>query len=86
MHALDRLNEQRIRILDVRQAIANDAPEVIENYPTHARGPCCLVLCFTPTGDPYHVVCTHPPDVWVVTVYYPDDRWTPDFKRRRTDI
>ena len=83
-HFLDRLLEREIELSDVADAIREDAPEVIEDYPNDPRGPSALILCQGPTGGWYHVQCSYPPTVWLVTVYRPDlALWTEDLRRRR---
>lgn len=83
-HTLDRAHSRNLDIEDVGDGMREDAPEIIEDYPDDPRGPSCLVLCQSPHGDDwYHIVCTHPPDVRLITVYRPDaDRWSDDLRRR----
>ena len=45
---------------------------VLENYPEHRRGACCLVGGSSDAGRPLHVVCTtRNPVLIVITVYEP---------------
>lgn len=68
---------------DLIEAIGNDTPEVIEDYPEDARGHSCLVWgraskCII------HVNCTASDRPFLVTCYRPDEgQWTADLKRRR---
>ena len=83
-HFLTRLRERGIKLIDVADAIREDAPEVIEDYPDDARGASCLILCEAVDGTRYHVQCGYPPDAWLITVYVPDPRlWSRDLRRRR---
>jgi len=60
---------------------------VIENYPDHQRGPCCLVCGRTSPGRFLHVVCTTALDVIVIiTVYEPKPpKWVTPFERGGRD-
>jgi hypothetical protein len=57
---------------------------VLEDYPEHRRGPCCLVLGYTKRGRPLHVVCTSSlPALVVITVYEPQPpKWATPTQRR----
>ena len=70
--------KQGISRVDLRAAICDDSPEVIEDYPDDWRGPACLVLGWADMVRPVHVVVGygHSPEVAVevVTVYEPDAR------------
>jgi hypothetical protein len=82
-HAVDQTIVRRIRVQEIREAIASG--EMIEDYPEDKYGPSCLVLGFTASGRPLHVQCSYPsrPRVKIITVYEPDpERWI-DFRERR---
>ena len=82
-HFLDSLLDRGIAMDAVAGAVRDDEPEIIEDYPADAQGASCLILCKDRTGTCYHVVCSHPPAVWLITVYEPDPaRWTQDFRQR----
>jgi hypothetical protein len=84
VHAATALFDRGIDPDRLFDAIAYDAPEIIEPYPTDPRGPCGLILCFDEHGDAYHAVCGYPPSVQLVTAYIPDPaRWSSDLRRRR---
>ncbi len=84
LHTWDRISDRDLALPDVIAGVCADAPEIIEDYPEHRRGPCCLILCQGPSGKMYHVLVTHPPRIWLITVYEPDPgRWSADLRRRR---
>jgi hypothetical protein len=82
-HAVDQSILRRIRVQELREAIA--AGEVIEDYPNDKYGPSCLILGFTAAGRPIHVQCSYPsrPLVKVVTLYEPDPAQWVNFRQRR---
>ncbi len=61
--------------------------QVIENYPDHQRGPCCLVCGWVGSARFLHVVCTTMREVIVViTVYEPTaPKWVTPFQRGGKD-
>jgi hypothetical protein len=72
LHASGEMTEEGISLDDVSEAIASGDAEVVENYPDHRRGACCLVAGRTQQGRPLHVVCTSAqPAVIIITVYEP---------------
>ncbi|MFN8634838.1 MAG: DUF4258 domain-containing protein [Chloroflexota bacterium] len=61
--------------------------EIIEDYPSHPYGPCCLVLGRTRQGRVLHIVCSCRAVVDIITVYEPDlTEWDADFRTRRGTI
>jgi hypothetical protein len=69
-HAHEEMVAEGITLQDVFEALARG--EILENYPEHRRGPCCLVNGLTGRGRPLHVVCTTAqPLLIVITVYEP---------------
>ena len=56
---------------------------VVENYPEHKRGPCCLVCRDMMDGRFVHVVTTTSLEVAVIiTAYEPkQDKWVTPFER-----
>jgi len=83
-HVVDQSVIRRISVREIREAFANG--QIVEDYPDDKYGPCCLVLGFTLTGRPLHILCSYPsrPLVKIVTLYEPDpDQWI-DFRRRRS--
>ena len=85
-HALQQMlrPDRMIRRVEVRQVI--EEGEVIEDYPTDARGHSCLLLGAGVEGRPIHVVCSPKDDfLAVITAYLPDEQeWLDDFKVRVT--
>jgi hypothetical protein len=82
-HILERLFQRNIKIDDIKTALMNG--EIIEQYPTDYPFPSCLVLGYTKTGVPLHIVCgSNDVGLWLVTAYFPDlSEWFEDFKQRR---
>ena len=70
LHAAREALSERISLDDIRQALL--AGQVLEDYPDHPRGPCCLIYGTTRAGRNLHLVVTteHSP-VRVITVYEP---------------
>jgi hypothetical protein len=56
---------------------------VLENYPDHKRGACCLVCGQADSGRYLHVVCsTDRPELIIITMYEPKPpKWETPFKR-----
>jgi len=83
-HALQQMlrPDRMIRRSEVRQVV--EEGEVIEDYPTDARGRSCLLLGTGTEGRPIHVVCAPKEDyLAVITTYLPDEHeWTTDFRKR----
>lgn len=69
-HAQQEMVEEDISLDDVLEAVRQ--AEILEPYPEHRRGSCCLVHGVTGEGRPLHVVCTtaHPVLI-LITVYEP---------------
>ena len=82
-HAQQEMIEENITLNEVLQAIAT-AP-ILENYPEHRRGACCLLNGLTPNGRPLHIVCTTAQSVLIViTVYEPKPpKWVSPAQRRQ---
>jgi hypothetical protein len=69
-HAQQEMIEDDVPLDEVLQAIAN--AQILENYPAHKRGACCLLSGNTRRGRPLHVVCTSElPTLIIITVYEP---------------
>ena len=84
-HAHREMAEESILLDEVLAAI--DAGDVLENYPNHRRGPCCLLHGRTGPGRDLHIVCTTvQPMLVIITVYEPrPPKWpTPTRRSART--
>jgi hypothetical protein len=84
-HAQQEMAEENITLDEVLQAIA--AASILENYPEHQRGACCLLNGLTKDNRFLHIVCTTTrPILIVITVYEPKPpKWVTPTQRRRKD-
>jgi len=82
-HADEEARGESISVLDVREAIKNG--EIIEDYPAHRRGPCCLIYARLSSGRDVHlVVTTEKTPLRVITVYEPGSAyWVTPRQRKR---
>lgn len=83
-HADEEAREEDISLQEIRQAI--EYGEIIEDYPEHRRGPCCLINSRVSNNRNIHLVITVekiPPRV--ITVYEPKEPYwiTPEQRRKR---
>ena len=70
LHAQQEMAEEGISLDEALQAIASG--EIIEDYPEHRRGACCLLGGRTRAGRYLHLVCTTArPYLIMVTAYEP---------------
>ena len=70
LHAMQAAYADAISPDDIRQALING--QILEDYPHHRRGACCLIYGDTEAGRPVHVVCTsNRQPVLIITVYVP---------------
>ena len=81
LHGHQKMVEEDISYEVLREALLQC--QVIENYPEHQRGPCCLVYGHISDERFLHVVCTTTLEVIVViTVYEPKEpKWVTPFRR-----
>ena len=69
-HGLEEALAEEISVDDIREAVVNGM--ILEDYPEHQRGPCCLMYGRTMNGRNLHVVVTKDTTpVVVITVYEP---------------
>ena len=80
-HAQQEMVAEGILLAEILEAISSS--ELIEHYPEHRRGACCLILGYTRTRRPLHVVCTtEAPVLIIITVYEPKPpKWVTPTKR-----
>ena len=81
-HAREAMRDEAITLDEVLEAIATG--EMLENYPAHRRGACCLLAGRTAAARPLHMVCTSTQPVLVlITVYEPQPpKWLTPTQRR----
>jgi len=73
-----------IEAADLEQAVLRG--NIIEPYPDAPRGPSCLILGFSKSGKPLHIVCGNieEEEILIVTAYEPDpEEWEKDWKTRK---
>jgi uncharacterized protein DUF4258 len=82
-HAQVEMDGEEITLDEVLAAIADG--QILENYPEHRRGQCCLLYGRTPKGRDLHVVCTTAqPILIIITVYEPvPPKWVSPIQRRQ---
>ncbi len=83
-HAKAEMKNENISEEDVLDAIANG--QILEDYPTHQRGACCLLGGAANNGRHIHVVCTTAQSpMIIITVYEPKPPWwvTPTQRRSK---
>ena len=81
-HAQQETFAEAFTLDDVVAAIGTG--DLLEDYPDHRRGSCCVLGGRTEAGRPVHVVCTtgHPV-VIIMTVYEPlPPKWVTPTQRR----
>ena len=81
-HAQQKMIEENILLDDVFEAV--DAGQILEDYPKHRRGACCLINGLTQDGHSLHIVCTTAqPVLIIITVYEPKlPKWITPTQRR----
>lgn len=83
-HADEEREVEKITMADIEQTLYSG--EIIEDYPKDPGGPSCLVLGYTSTGYPIHIVCGQTPSkkLRIITVYTPSfPKWIDPRTRRR---
>lgn len=81
-HAQQEMVEEGITLDEMLEAAATG--QILENYPQHRRGACCLLNGLTQNGRSLHIVCTTArPVVIIITVYEPTPpKWITPTQRR----
>ncbi|MGH2355962.1 MAG: DUF4258 domain-containing protein [Chloroflexota bacterium] len=81
-HAQQEMAEEEITLDEVLEAIASG--QILEDYPEHRRGACCLLGGSTRDGRQSHVVCTTSrPVLIIIPVYEPrPPKWVTPTQRR----
>lgn len=81
-HAQQEMVEDEIILDDILETIATG--QILENYPEHRRGACCLLNGLTRDNRPLHIVCTTArPALIIITVYKPKSpKWKTPTQRR----
>ncbi|MEW6172246.1 MAG: DUF4258 domain-containing protein [Bacillota bacterium] len=84
-HAHQEMVEEGITINEVLETIASG--DIIEDYPEHRRGACCLLNGITNHSRPLHIVCTTTQaSLIIITVYEPKlPKWITPTQRRRQE-
>jgi len=85
LHAHQEMVEEDITLVELLEAISSG--QILENYPYHRRGACCLLYGVTKEGRPLHIVCTSSkPVLIIITVYEPKPpKWVTPTQRRKKD-
>jgi hypothetical protein len=85
IHAEKEREADQITRREIEEAIFSAQCEVIEDYRADPRGPSYLVLGFTQTGLPIHMVCGHlsEEEFIVITIYRPDPEQWIDWRTRK---
>ena len=80
----EKLRERMIESADLEEAVLNGI--IIEPYSDDPRGPSCLILGFSRSRRPLHIVCGNleEEELLIVTAYEPDpEEWEKDWKTRK---
>jgi hypothetical protein len=87
-HALSQMAERGLHARHVQEALRSEEAEIIEEYPGHFYGPCCLILGWWGERQPLHVVLATSHPLKVISTWDPSadpkNRWEADFKTRRS--
>jgi uncharacterized protein DUF4258 len=81
VHAHEEMADESISYDEISDVLSRG--EVVENYPEHKRGACCLICARTCRGRFVHAVCTTSLEVAIIiTAYEPvAPHWTTPFER-----
>jgi len=67
-HAQQEMVEESITLDGVLQAVTT--AHILENYPKHRRGACCLLNGLAVNGRSLHIVCTTAQEVLIIITAY----------------
>jgi len=82
VHAHQEMVEEGVTMAELLETTIS--ARIIEDYPSHRRGPCCLLHGVTRSGRHLHIVCTTSLEMLVIiTVYEPRPPKWPDPALRR---
>ena len=83
LHATMEAYEEEILPSEVKEVVKDG--QILEDYPAHLRGPCCLIYGRNKGGRDIYVVCTSMGSpIVVITVYEPKEpKWITPRQRRR---
>ena len=83
LHAQQEMLEDDVSVAELLSCL--EECTLLEHYPDHRRGSCCLVGRRTFKGRFLHVVCTtERPELIIITVYEPKPpKWNTPFERGR---
>lgn len=81
LHAHQEMAEDDVDVAELLTCLAHCT--LLEDYPEHKRGACCLICGHAHTGRYLHVVCTtEGPELIIITVYEPKPpKWESPFQR-----
>lgn len=81
-HTHQEMAEEDITLDEVLEATATG--QILENYPEHRRGACCLLSGLAGSGRPIYIMCpTAQPTLIIITVYEPrPPKWVTPTQRR----
>ena len=81
-HAQQQMTAEAILMDDVLRVLSNG--QIIENYPDHRRGACCLLHGVDNANRDIHIVCTTAnPMLIIITAYLPlPPKWITPTQRR----
>ena len=82
LHAHQEMVDEEMTYGEVREVLLN--AHIIENYPDHKRGACCLACCSTSRNRFIHLVCSTSQELAIaITAYEPKPpKWITPFERR----
>ena len=85
LHAQQEMVDEQITLDQIIEAVSDAV--LIEHYPEHRRGACCLLGGYS-GNRPLHIVCTTDREILIIiTVYEPrPPKWVTPFERRNREL